>query len=156
MSKIPYSDVLGNRDAAVVIAETPHRLFSVFDKLSAEELDQSPAPNKWSLREIMCHLADCELVWGWRLRYAYEKDCAELQPFEQDPWAKMYSNYTYAQARATFAALRAWNIAFVSGLSDSEREKPYLHPVRGMEKLWNLVEIMAGHDLHHLKSLEAR
>jgi hypothetical protein len=104
----------------------------------------------------MAHLADCEIAWSWRLRIAYEKDRAEMQPFEQDPWAKMYGQYTLAAAKATFFALRALNVAFVEGLSEADRGKAIVHPERGEETLWTIAEIMAGHDLHHLKTLDSR
>ena len=76
-----------------------------------------------------------------------------MQPFEQDPWARMYSRYTLADARATFNALRAWNIALVGGLTAADKAKPITHPEHGRLTLWTLVEIMAGHDLHHLERL---
>src|SRR5882762_4389800 len=102
MSNVPYSQHIIGLDPEMVIAETPARLFAVLDKLSTDELEVHPAPGKWNLREVMCHLADCEIAWAWRLRVAFEKDRAEMQPFDQDPWARMYSQYSYAQAKATF------------------------------------------------------
>lgn len=154
MSKVPYSDVLAERDPQAVIAETPTRLARVLDALSTEQIETRPAPNKWSVREIIAHLADCEIAWSWRLRYAYGAEQPVLQPFDQDAWARVYTAYTYADARRTFAALRAWNVAFVGGLSDADKRKAVTHPERGEETLWTTVEIMAGHDLHHLAGLE--
>ena len=150
----PYASALGNLDPQEVIAQTPVRLAAIYDALTSEQAEAHPAPGKWSLREVMCHLADCEIAWAWRLRYAYERENAVMQPFEQDPWARMYSHYTLAQARATFDALRPWNVAFVGGLTDEDKRKFITHPERGAETLWTLVEIMAGHDLHHLRTLE--
>ena len=152
---IPYIENLSGLDPQAVIAETPARLAAYFDALTPEQAETSPAPGKWNQRELMCHLADCEIAWSWRLRYAYEHDHAVMQPFDQDPWARMYSRYTLAEARATFNALRAWNVAFVGGLTEEDKRKPISHPERGPEILWNLVEIMAGHDLHHLAQLPA-
>ena len=68
MSGVPYAEALGRQDAGVVIAATSARLAKVFESKSAEELEQRPAPGKWCLREVMAHLADCEIAWGWRLR----------------------------------------------------------------------------------------
>ena len=152
---VPYREVLGDADAQRVIAGTPRRLAAVYDWLGTERAEVQPAPGKWSPREVMCHLADCEVVWAWRLRYALERDDAVMQPFDQDRWARVYGQYTLAEARATFAALRAWNVALVGGLSEADRRKPTTHPERGAETLWTLVEIMAGHDLHHLRTLES-
>jgi len=66
----------------------------------------------------------------------------------------VYKAYSFAEARATFFALRAWNVAFVRALSEADKRKPVTHPERGEETLWTIVEIMAGHDLHHLMKLE--
>jgi uncharacterized damage-inducible protein DinB len=155
MSDIPYAHMLAGRDPQQVITETPGRFAAILAHLSAEETETPAAPGKWSVREIMAHMADCEIAWSWRLRIAYEKDRAEMQPFDQDPWAKMYGRYSLPLAKTTFEALRAWNVAFVSGLSEADRRKTYFHPEMGERPLWTLVEIMAGHDLHHLAKLEA-
>ena len=154
MSGVPYAGMLGERDAAKVIAETPRRLGLVLDGLSAAEIEAQPAPGKWSVREIVAHLADCEVVWGWRLRQVLGEEQAVTQPFEQDAWAKAYGAYSLDAALECFKALRAWNVAFVGALSEADRAKGYTHPERGEERLWTIVEIMAGHDLHHLARLE--
>lgn len=154
MNNVPYAAELGGRDPLTVLRETPARLARVLDALSAEQIEKRPAPEKWSVREIVAHLADCEIAWAWRLRYVYGADRPVLQPFDQDAWARSYAVYTCADARRTFEALRAWNVAFARGLSDMERRKSLIHPERGEETLWTIVEIMAGHDLHHLARLE--
>jgi len=151
---VPYAEMLGGRDAGAVIAETPGRLRLVLDGVTDEAAEVRPAPGKWCLREVMAHLADCEIAWGWRLRQALAEEPAVLQPFDQDLWARAYAAYTFEAAKATYFALRAWNVAFVGALSEADKAKLYAHPERGEERLWTLVEIMAGHDLHHLKVLE--
>ena len=157
MSKVPYAGLVEGRNAAKVIAETPVRLGLILDGLSSAEIEARPAPGKWSVREVVAHLADCEIAWGWRLRQVYGEDHVAIQPFEQDAWAKMYDAYTFEAAWATFKALRAWNVAFVGALSEEEKKKGYTHPERGGdETLWTLVEIMAGHDLHHLAGLKKK
>lgn len=153
-SKVPYDEVLGDRDPAKVIAKTPRKLMKLLDDLSDDQIESRPAPGKWSLRETMAHLADCEIAWAWRLRYVYGEKSPVIQPFDQDSWAKMYKNYSLAEAMGCFKALRKWNVAFVSGLKDADMKKVVVHPERGEETLWTIVRIMAGHDLHHLNALE--
>lgn len=155
MSVVPYSQELAGRDPQKIIAETPARLARVLGALTTEQIETRPAPGKWSVREIVAHLADCEIAWSWRLRQVYAEEHAVIQPFDQDAWARSYDAYTYAAARRTFEALRAWNVEFVAGLRDADRQRPMTHPERGEETLWTIVEIMAGHDLHHLLRLEA-
>ncbi len=154
----PYAELLGSRDPEQVIVETPSRLARVLDALTPEQVEARSAPGKWNVREIMAHLADCEIVWSWRLRYALEQDWArnraQMQPFDQDAWARTYDRYTLAEAKALFAPLRAWNVTLIGGLSEADKSKPVMHPERGEETLWTIVQIMAGHDLHHLLKLE--
>jgi uncharacterized damage-inducible protein DinB len=154
MSGVPYSAMLGDRDAETVIAETPGRLAKVLDGLSDEQMNARPAPGKWCVREIVAHLADCEIAWSWRLRYSYGAEQPVMQPFDQDAWAKVYDAYSMAEAWGCFKALRAWNVAMIGALTESERRKVIQHPERGEETVWTIVEIMAGHDLHHLAGLD--
>jgi uncharacterized damage-inducible protein DinB len=153
---VPYAEALGGRDAAAVVAETPARLRVALEGVTAEQAEVRPAPGKWCLRDVMAHLADCEIAWGWRLRQVLSEDGPELQPFDQDGWAKAYAAYSLEQAKATYFALRAWNVALIGALSEADKARTYTHPERGVERLWTVVEIMAGHDLHHLKMLENR
>lgn len=154
MSGLPYIGALGTRDPQQVIAETPLRLARVLEALTPEQVEAQPAPGKWSVREIVAHLADCEVVWSWRLRQVLGEEHATIQPFDQDAWSRVYAAYSLTQARVCFDALRAWNVAFVGALSEADKRRPVTHPERGEETLWNIVQIMAGHDLHHLERLE--
>lgn len=154
---VPYVHLLGGQDAAEVMRTTPARLKAVFAALSAEQIDAVPAPGKWSLRGQMCHLADCEVAWAWRLRQAYGEDNPVLQSFEQDPWARAYSgaSFSFSHAFSAWKAFRNWNLAFIEALTAEDKKRPAVHPSAGPVTLWTLVEIAAGHDLHHLASLEA-
>ncbi len=156
MGSVPYASLLEGRDVAKVIAETPMRLGLILDGLSTAEIEGRSADGKWSVREIVAHLADCEVVWAWRLRQALAEEHAVIQPFEQDDWAKVYDTYTFDVAWSTFKAMRTWNIALVGALTETDKGKGYTHPERGEERLWTLVEIMAGHDLHHLAGLKKK
>lgn len=162
----PYVHLLEGRDPAQVLRETPARLAELLKPLSAEQIEGKPGPNKWSIRELLCHLADCELAWGWRLRIIYgsggegggagEERGPLLQTFEQDAWSRAYdgSCYTTATARATWSAVRQWNLALIDGLSEADKALPANHPELGPVTLWHIAEIAAGHDLHHLAGLE--
>ncbi len=121
-----------------------------------DEIATRPTPEKWSLREILCHMADCELAWAWRLRQVYGEDNPALQSFEQDPWARAYDGilFTADTALHTWRAVRAWNLALIETLSPQDKARPAQHPSAGPITLWTLVEIAAGHDLHHLAGLE--
>ena len=153
MSANFYAGALGERDAVAVMAETPRRLAAVVEGLSAAEIEVKPGPGKWSVREILAHLADCEIAFGFRMRQVYGGK-RDIQPFDQDAWARVYGSYSAGLAMATFVALRDWNLAFVGGLTEADKQIAAVHPERGEMVLWTVVETIAGHDLHHLAALE--
>ena len=156
MSGVPYSQVLGDRDPVPVLEGTPGALTPLIERAKQRLGDDTPlAEGKWSLRQLMAHLADCEVAWAWRLRQALGSEHSVIQPFDQDAWARMYPRtYTLEEARHTLFALRGWNLAFLHALESGERTRPVTHPERGEETLWTIAQIMAGHDLHHLRLLE--
>lgn len=153
---LPYVHLLEGRDPVAVLRETPGRIADLLKPMTPEAIEHKPEPGKWSVREIMCHLADCEIAWGWRLRLVYGADNPTLTPFDQDKWATAYhgAGYATATARAAWIGLRQWNLALIDSLSQRERRRPAVHPENGPMTLWNIVEIAAGHDLHHLNGLQ--
>lgn len=152
MSANPYAQALAGRDPMQVLNATPQHLERALTSLTAEQIDARPAPGKWSLREILAHLADCELAFGFRLRQAYGGE-RMVQPFDQDAWSRAYGAYPADQALSTFKTLRAWNMAFLGNLTEADMSLPVMHPERGAMTLWTIAETMAGHDSHHLARL---
>lgn len=151
----PYASRLGDRDPLAVVQATAGRLEYLSETLGAERLGQAPAPGKWSPREILCHLADCELVFAFRLRQALAEDHHVIQPFDQDRWARTYGVYEARAALALFSAVRQWNLTFIGAVPPEALSKPLTHPERGTMTFRVLIETMAGHDLNHLRQLEA-
>ena len=102
----PYASVLGEKDPYRVIATTPHTLAAIIGRTSEERHNRSPAPGKWSIREILCHLADCELVFGFRLRQTVAEASHVIQPFDQEAWQAPYRSLSAHDALAAFSAAR--------------------------------------------------
>lgn len=150
----PYASFLGNRDAKTVIAETAAKLKNLTTQLGPQKLDRSPAPGKWSPREILCHLADCEIVFAMRLRQTMAQPHHVIQPFDQDDWARPYSAFTADAALAVFSAVRQWNVTLIQNASPETLAKPVSHPERGSMTFQTIVETMGGHDTNHLQQLE--
>jgi len=151
----PYASFLGDRDPFQVIAATAKQLSSLMDTIGPQRVEQAPAPGKWSAREILCHLADCELVFAYRLRQALAENHHVIQPFDQDQWARNYGAYTVSQALALFSAAREWNLALLRSVSPEAMEKQVTHPERGTMTFRTMVETMGGHDINHLRQIEA-
>ena len=150
----PYASFLGDQSPSEVISATAARLHAVVDSLPSQQVNRSPAPGKWSIREIICHLADCELVFAFRIRQALAEPHHVVQPFDQDIWAKPYGAYSAAAALDTFAAVRNWNLALIRSLAPEAFDKPLTHPERGTMTLRTVIETMGGHDINHLAQIE--
>jgi hypothetical protein len=148
----PYATFLGARDPKTVIAETPAKLKDLSAKIA--NLDQPPAPGKWSPKEILCHLADCELVFAVRLRHTMTEPHHVIQPFDQDHWARPYPSFTADQALAVFTSVRQWNTTLIQNASPELLAKTVTHPERGDMTFQTIVETMAGHDTNHWQQLE--
>ena len=153
MSLNPYAVTLGVLEPVEVIASTPEKLERLLSRLSAEQIDRKLAPHKWSVREVMAHLADCEMAFGFRLRQG-AAGVEMIQPFDQDDWARNYGAYSFSAALTTYLAVRAWNLAFIQSLTDEQKAQVIIHPERGTMTVWTIVETIAGHDRHHLEGLE--
>jgi len=150
----PYASHLGDLSPIPVISTTTERLGALLHALGPDA-GQAPAPGKWSAREIVCHLADCEVVFAYRLRQAASQPHHIIQPFDQDEWAKVYSGYTADAALAVFSTVRDWNLAFLKALPAETFSRTLNHPERGDMTFQVVVETMAGHDLNHVKQIEA-
>ena len=150
----PYASHLGDRDPLPVIAATPQRLAAQLDRLGPEGMERPYAPGKWNARQVLCHLADTELVFAFRLRQTLAEEHHVVQPMDQEKWAANYDAYGARAALEVFTAVRKWNLALLAVVPPAVMSKPVTHPERGQLTFRVLIEIMAGHDLNHIKQME--
>ncbi len=153
MATNPYASTLGTREPREVVETTPLELHRLAGRIGSARITEPRAPGKWSARDILCHLADCEIAFAFRLRQALAEDHHQIQPFDQDRWAVSYSSRDANAALATFEALRNWNVALLKTVTPTQLSRPVNHPERGPMTFQTLVETMGGHDLHHLEQL---
>jgi uncharacterized damage-inducible protein DinB len=144
------------KDPLRVQRETPKKLQTLVKPLSKNQLMQRPEPGKWSVGEILAHLADAELVGGWRMRLILGNNGVSLQPFDQDVWADTfaYARRDPAASLETFRVLRESNLAMLKALPKNLWENYGMHQERGKETITHIVRMFAGHDLNHLGQIE--
>jgi uncharacterized damage-inducible protein DinB len=147
---------LDGRNPIQIQQATAKKLEKLIKPLSKKQLSQRPEPGKWSITEILAHLADAELVGGWRMRLILGNNGVPLQPFDQDVWAETfaYSKRDPRQSLETFKALRENNLRMLKALPKSLWENYGMHQERGKETLAHIVRMFAGHDLNHLAQVE--
>lgn len=150
----PYAKFLDDRPLTTILSGTSHEIANKLQMIGPERISEPPAPGKWSPAEIVCHLADCEIAFGFRLRQTLAEDHHVLQPFDQEKWAAPYEGIPAKDALAAFSALRQWNLQLIANALPTSGSKPVTHPERGTMTFQTIVETMAGHDLNHLAQLK--
>jgi uncharacterized damage-inducible protein DinB len=144
---------LGSKDPIESMQQAAAELANLVQNLPEAVAKKSPEPGKWSISEIVAHLADTELAAGFRFRaVAGGEDGVPLAGYDQNLWAEA-GNYRGAKISAslkTFLAIREANLRYLNGLPESAWNKYGLHSERGRETLRDLVLLVAGHDLNHI------
>lgn len=148
----PYDSFLDGRPAETILAATPGALAQALAAIGAEKASLPIAPGKWSPAQILCHLADCEVAFGFRLRQILAEEPV-IQPFDQDKWAAHYGGIAASEALAAFTAMRAWNLRMITAALPGAAGMQTMHPERGAMTFQSIVETIAGHDLNHLVQL---
>lgn len=150
----PYASFLDDRPLTTILSSTSHEIANKLQMIGPDRISEPPAPGKWSPAEIVCHLADCEIAFAFRLRQTLAEDHHVLQPFDQEKWAESYKGVAAKDALAAFAALRLWNLQLINQALPASASKRVTHPERGTMTFQTIVETMAGHDLNHLAQLK--
>ena len=81
---------LGTQDPMQVLAATPSRIGALIAGRSDDNLRWTPEAGRWSIAAIVTHLADAEIVAGYRLRMILADPGTPIQPFDQDQWASAF------------------------------------------------------------------
>jgi uncharacterized damage-inducible protein DinB len=144
------------KDPLQVQQETAKKLQKLIKPLSKKQLSTRPEPGKWSIAEILAHLADGEIVDAWRLRLVIGQNGAPIQAFDQEVWAETF-DYPRRDPKVsleTFRTLREENLRMLKALPKNLWENHGMHSERGKETVAHIVRMYAGHDLNHLAQVE--
>jgi uncharacterized damage-inducible protein DinB len=144
-------DTLGDRDPLLVLEETPRKLAELVKAQPADALTRRPAPSKWSITEILAHLADAEMVLGFRVRLMLGQSGVPIQAFDQDVWAvfSRYDRIPAAESLERITVDRRANLRLLRSLSPEQLQQHGVHTERGHETVAHVLKMWAGHDLNH-------
>jgi hypothetical protein len=151
----PYGPDLGDREPLDALEFVPRDIRDSVARGDPGIYGRHLGPGKWTVAELMLHLAHTELAFGMRFRLALTTPSYVVQPFDQDAWMAREPEKDGAAALGLWLALRRMNLALFRSLSAEERALTFHHPELGDLTVWDYVETLAGHDLHHLKQLQA-
>lgn len=144
------------KDPLEAQAQTPIDLADLVEGVSEERLAERPSPGKWSIGEILAHLAEDEIATAWRYRQMVEHSGIELAGFNQDLWAEIgnYSRRAPRESLMLFKLLRVGNLEFLSRLSTEQWKCFGIHAERGRITVGDLAAHMAGHDANHVEQIK--
>jgi hypothetical protein len=137
--------------------KSPKEVAAAVSGVAAGVLRYKPAPEKWSILEILGHLADIEIVYGYRLRQMLADEKPVIAPIDQDAWAR-HLGYMEAPAPELVAAYglnRHQNLRLLRRLKVADLEKAAFHPEHKQNvTVARIIEQMAGHGASHLAQIE--
>ena len=151
----PYGDDLGNRKPLDALGDTAERIRQLVESWSPDTFEKSYAPGKWSARQILIHLAQTELALSTRARFALSQPGYAAQAFSQDDWMPIDGGSDARTALSAYTSLRGLNLAMWKGLTQEQLDRAFSHPEYGDLTVGWIMAQMAGHDIHHLKQLQA-
>lgn len=148
--------LLGRSDPIEILAETPAWLLERLGSLEIEVLRAPEAPGKWSLTQVIAHLADTEIAHGWRARILLTQNSPPLHGFDQGAWMVRFdgANTDPTEAMLAFGTLRSWNLPVYQHATPEDLARVGHHTERGPQTFDTLRRLVAGHDLRHRRQVE--
>ncbi len=149
-------DLVGDADPLDILSRTPSRIRTLISGVSAAALSRQPSPGKWSVTEIIAHLADAELVFGYRLRMVLTAPGVRLEAFDPDRFASTF-DYTSCEAHTSaelFMSARTGTLGMLRRVAPALMDNAGTHEEWGTETARSLVHLEAGHDKSHLAQIE--
>ena len=149
--------LVNGRDAVKLQTAAPARLAKLLKGVSPTKARKRPAPEKWSIAEIVVHLADTEVVFGYLIRAIVgEPGGARIDGFDQDEWlaALHYDKRNMKKSFSEYRAFREANVALLKSLAPEQWKICGTHKERGRETLETVVKMFAGHDINHFQQIE--
>ena len=136
----------------------PDILAAMIIRPAEGELDFAPAPDKWSIRQILSHVADTEIVASMQFRKILAEDRPALPTFNQEAWARAlgYEKRRSADVLETFARARTDNYELMKGASAEAFARVGLHPKRGEVTLGGQLELFTSHTEKHAEQIRTR
>jgi uncharacterized damage-inducible protein DinB len=147
---------LDDQEPLEVLATTPSALAALVAGVEEEVLAATPAPGKWSVQTILAHLADAELVLGYRVRRILERDGVDIDAYDQNRWAEVgrYERVPVRDSLDRLTVNRRANLALLSTLTPQQLAHSGKHAERGQESVAHIIRLWAGHDLNHRGQIE--
>jgi hypothetical protein len=151
-----FAGYVEGKDPLAMQKAAPETLARLIEGVPEEQLRRKPAPQKWSVVEILAHLGEDELTTSWRYRQMIENSGVTLMGFDQEEWAKLgdYGSWNVREALEMFRLLREANLRMLARLTPQQWAAEGHHAERGRMTVRDLARHMAAHDINHILQIE--
>lgn len=151
----PYAEHIGREDPVAALRTSLADYRALLPRIPADRWSTPWSPGKWTLGQLMLHVAQWEMIFGLRIRCALSVPDYHLQSMEQDPFVDLESPAVDGPtAAAVFQAVRSMNLALSASLTPAQRALTVQHPTRGRIDVNDLLVTLAGHPIHHFKQMQ--
>jgi hypothetical protein len=149
-------EVLGDRDPIALLDGAVARLRNEIARIPAAKCAIPEAAGKWSVTDVVRHLAETEIVYGYRIRMVLTQDTPDIQGFDQDNLASAirYDGATIEDFLSVLDVLRRLNLKLYRALSEDQLHRFGVHSERGPESVRRQIRLCAAHDEVHLKQIQ--
>ncbi|SFC28719.1 Uncharacterized damage-inducible protein DinB (forms a four-helix bundle) [Flexibacter flexilis DSM 6793] len=153
-----YLDLSQNEtDLILALEKNWQEIETLLKSIPAEKENYRYAPEKWTVKQLIGHIADCERMFAYRIWRFSRFDATELQPFDENHYAAhdRTDARTLAEMIEEFGYLRKSSIALLSYLTDEMLD--FKGSVRGNSVTpRGIAWFMLGHGIHHINVLKER
>lgn len=141
-------------DLLKALSRSMEETLAYFD-LSDEDLEKTYAPGKWTIRELLHHLADAESVLYERIRRGIAKPGQVVYGFDQDAWAQNlhYADRELSVDQGVYLAVRRGVLTLVTAYYESAGDQQYVHSETGLRTVKEEFDKVAWHNEHHLRQI---
>jgi len=151
----PYAEYLAGRDPVDVLRESYEAYRGLGSRLTPDAWDRRLGPGKWTIRQVLVHVVQWEMIFGLRIRFAVASADYVIQPVDQDPLMSEADVVDGPTALAAFQAVRKMTLDFAASLTPAQRRQRTVHAERGDIDVDDVLTSLAGHSVHHLRQVQA-
>jgi len=137
------------------LALGPSSIYCLMMRIPVSDYDTVFEDDRFTVREVVAHLADWEPLFRTRMELALAKSNPEIFVYDEGDRAidQKYSELDIEEQFAHYATERKKTLAFLTSLTPSDYRRPYIHPANGQMVIEDQANMLIGHDLYHVEQL---
>jgi hypothetical protein len=150
-----YVDRVPDGDVLKILAEQNTALYQMLKDVPEAVAEKRPAPDEWSIKEVLGHMADGERIFAYRALRIARGDTTPLPGFDQDAFVPPgeFNGRPLRELLAEYVLLRASTLALFRGMPGSAFARVGTASASPVS-VRALLYIIAGHENHHMESLQ--